>query len=191
MLIISLSPFHTRKYIHTATHLIHSTDAVMLFLNTTTAPCYFTISPPTHKHHYTSSETLSYSPTDNISPAEPENPLLAYRARHSPSTPATPSTMSFMQVQTSAAQGRSMPTRPRPYPVQNVLHVGSDDSVSSDDSNSSVDSNLASLPELARCSRCQRTPSLDLQTRQSNMISYGLNLWYCTRCAAMVGLTKR
>ena len=97
-----------------------------------------------------------------------------------------------MQRQTAAAYGHSL-ARPHPQPVQNVLEVtnnNSDDSSSSGDSSDdgclSPKSGMLSIPEMARCSRCQRTPSLEIQTRKTNMVQYGLNDWYCNRCAAMI-----
>lgn len=82
-------------------------------------------------------------------------------------------------------------TRPRPYPLQNVLHVTSDDATGSADSSPNVSPSASvSSPEMARCSRCQRTPSLNIQTGKNNMVEYGLNLWYCSRCAVMVGMVK-
>lgn len=151
-------------------------------------PCYFTYIPPTttYNNHW-SDETPCSSPIagspDEIHPVDQANPLLAHR-------PALPRMSSnFMQRQTTAAHNHSA-SRPRPHPVQNVLQVTSDDSADSDDSSSSMDS-LASPSEMARCSRCQRTPSLDIKTGKSNMIQYGLNLFYCSRCAGIVGLINR
>jgi hypothetical protein len=162
----------------------------MLSINTT--DCYFSYVPPGYSHF--SDETPCCSPTfspDELSPsADPRHPLLASRTTAQPTANTTRiHTSSLMQAQTSAAHG--LTSRPRPHPVQNVLHVTSDEACSSDDSSSSIDFGIASPPELARCSRCQRTPSLDLKTGKSNMVQYGLNLWYCTRCAAMVGLSNR
>ncbi|CAK4032591.1 Hypothetical predicted protein [Lecanosticta acicola] len=155
---------------------------------------YFTINPPAYTHY--STETPCCSP--NFSPvcessAYPEHPLLAYCEVESPVYEPTLPEMasSLMSMQTSAAHGHS--NRPRPHPVQNVLHVTSDDSTSSSSSSSkssSIDSNMSS-PEFARCSRCQRTPSIDVKTGGSNMVPYGLNLWYCLRCAHLVGFDKR
>ncbi|TKA32443.1 hypothetical protein B0A50_01551 [Salinomyces thailandicus] len=164
----------------------------MLSLDTT--PCYFTYRRRTSNHF--STETPCGSPTllspDELSTADSQNPLLAYR--EPPALPTTSphadSTARFMQAQTTAAHARSA-SRPQPHPVQNVLYTSDDAASSSDDSTWSAGSDLASPLEAARCSRCQRTPSLDVRTGKSNMVSYGLNLWYCTRCAAMVGLTNR
>lgn len=93
-------------------------------------------------------------------------------------------------------------SRPQPQPQQNVLHVTSGDSSSSLSSSSSSSSssfssghgsmhNIYSSPEVARCSRCHRTPSIDIQTGKSNMVQYGLNQYYCSRCAHMVGYFNR
>lgn len=167
----------------------------MLSTNTTDCqPCYFTIIPPVHRHF--SDETPCCSPTfgpDESSSSDPSNPLLAYRSRAHYTSTSPPHMSSFMQAPTSAAHGHTL-SRPRPQPVQNVLHVTSDDSSSSSSDGSTRSSGefgMASPPELARCSRCQRTPSLDLKTGKSNMVRYGLNLWYCNRCATMVGMVNR
>lgn len=153
-------------------------------------PCYFSISPPSYNHF--STETPCYSPTftETETPADPNNPFLAYREPHTLSPPTSPAAIdfsNFLQMQTAAAHGQST-SRPRPHPVQNVLHVTSDDYFGSD-SSSSTDSNKSSL-DLARCSRCQRTPSINATTSKNNMVQYGLNLWYCNRCASMVGLNR-
>ncbi|RMZ03662.1 hypothetical protein D0860_06711 [Hortaea werneckii] len=129
------------------------------------------------------------SPQEPSSP-DPANPLLAYREPQPlPCMSHAESNDHFMQVQTAAAHSKA-PHRPSPHPLQNMLYTSSESSAESDDSAHSTDSlgsGLTSPIETARCSRCQRTPSLDVRTGKSNMVSYGLNLWYCTRCAAMVG----
>lgn len=170
--------------------------------NTTTAttlPCYFSINPTPYANDYTnhysyetpcSSPTLSSASFDT--PSDPYNPLLAYR-QNRPTSPSMSS--SPMQLQTAASHG-AHPSRPSPQPVQNVLHVTSDDSATS--SSSSEDDSISSYDPMqsysclstARCSRCQRTGSLDPQTGNSNMLQYGLNLWYCTRCAGIVGFRR-
>lgn len=167
-------------------------NGVMLSINTLPndqQPCYFSIQPAAYSHF--STETPCYSPllSPIETPADPTNPYLAYRSPQTFSAPLSPtlSTQSVLQMQTAAAHKHS-PSRPRPYPVQNVLHVTSDDSSSSE---SSLSDSAKSSLDVARCSRCQRTPSTDIRTGKSNMVQYGLNLWYCNRCAAMVGLTNR
>jgi hypothetical protein len=150
-------------------------------LSTNGQTCYFSITPPACSHY--STETPLYSPT--LSPGDtvcdPVHPLLAYREPNSSILPSSPTTRStFLQMQTAAAH----PSRPRPAPIQNVLHVTSDDSTSSEESVSSTDSSKSSL-DIARCSRCQRTPSIDVKTGKSNMVQYGLNLWYCSRYALL------
>lgn len=154
--------------------------------------CYFSIVPASPNSHF-SAETPCCSPvfSPGETPSDPSNPFLAYRQQHTPSVCSSPTmaASSLLQLQTAAAYGHTS-TRPQPRPVQNVLEVTSDDSTTSTSSSSSSSSHTSSL-ELARCSRCQRTPSTDFRTGKSNMVEYGLNLWYCTRCAAMVGLVNR
>lgn len=162
-----------------------------LTVGTTPPTCYFTILTLPYDHF--SVETPCHSPelAPTTTSATPTHPLLA--ERHFPllSPPLSPissaSRVNFLQMQTAASNGSS--SRPRPIPVQNVLHVTSDDSSSSNSSYSSSDSHGSSL-DFARCSRCQRTPSIDKSGR-SNMVQYGLNLWYCKRCASLVGLANR
>jgi hypothetical protein len=166
-------------------------------------PCYFTYTPPTYDHF--SVETPSASPTPIHSPGQPDcdpsHPLLSYRPPHQQAT--TMASSDLMRMQSNAAQ--VAPIRPRPVPQQNLLQVTSDDSItssnSSNRSSSTSSSNsgcssrtsldMFSSPEAARCSRCQSTSSVDLRTGKSNMVQYGLNLWYCSRCAGMVGLVQR
>ena len=120
-----------------------------------------------------------------------ERATQVYRVAHPADNTGMASISQFMQRQTAAAHPRS-PTRPNVRPTQNVLQVtgtNSQESVrdTSDDGCSSPEPGMMSPPDFARCSRCQRTESLNPQTGQTNMIQYGLNLHYCNRCAAMVG----
>lgn len=173
-----------------STH-VDTSPAVMLSLDTTTLPCYFTYHPPSYNHFSTETPCASplQSPHEPSSP-DPANHLLAYREPQPlPCMSHAESNDHFMQAQTAAAHCKA-PHRPSPHPLQNMLYTCSESSSESDDSTYSSDSagsGLTSPIETARCSRCQRTPSLDVRTGKSNMVSYGLNLWYCTRCAAMVG----
>jgi hypothetical protein len=84
--------------------------------------------------------------------------------------------------------------RPQPQPQQNVMNINSDGSISSTPTSTSGRGsmhNIFSSPEIARCSRCHRTPSIDIATGKSNMVQYGLNQYYCSRCAGMVGYYSR
>lgn len=153
--------------------------------------CYFSISVPFYDRFSTESPLFSPTYHSLTTPSNPENPLLAGTERqesHSPISP-TPATSSFLQMQTAAAHGHQA-SRPRPHPVQQDVLVTSDDSSASDDNSSSSGSTNSSI-DLARCSRCQRTPFVDLKTGKNNMIRYGLNSYYCSRCAGLVGLTNR
>lgn len=152
--------------------------------------CYFSLLPRSYDHYSTETPTGSPLLSPQETSTDPTHPLLACRHPQPLSVPSSPtlsSNSTFLQMQTVAAHGHSI--RPRPVPIQNVLHVTSDDSTSSDESITSNDSR--SSFELARCSRCQRTPSIDSKTGKNNMVQYGLNLWYCNRCASLVGLVNR
>jgi hypothetical protein len=84
--------------------------------------------------------------------------------------------------------------RPQPQPQQNRMDHNSDGCVSSTPASTSGRGsmhNIFSSPEIARCSRCHRTPSIDITTGKSNMVQYGLNQYYCSRCAGMVGYYSR
>lgn len=156
---------------------------------------YFTFRPPTfdHDHDHFSTETPLVSPDAAFAEtaAIPTHPLLARRDPLRPASANTDTTPAptLLQMQTSASHQPKH--RPDPSPVQNVLHTTSDDSSRSGDSSRSSPIRVSSSIELARCSRCQRTPSIDAKTGKNNMVEYGLNLWYCRRCAQMVGLGNR
>jgi hypothetical protein len=173
-------------------------------------PCYFTYNPPVYDHFSVetpsaASPIYTPSPSSQQPDCDPSHPLLSYR----PTPPqqqqraTNMASSDLMRMQSNAAH--ASPIRPRPVPQQNLLQVTSDDSTtssnSSNRSSSTSSSNsgcssrtsldMFSSPEAARCSRCQSTSSVDLRTGKSNMVQYGLNLWYCSRCAGMVGLVQR
>ncbi|KAG9594756.1 hypothetical protein KCU77_g3102, partial [Aureobasidium melanogenum] len=97
---------------------------------------------------------------------------------------------SLLQLQTQVAH-IPPPRRPQPQPLQNVLAV-SDDLTESDGSSSSSQGPIISPMEIARCSRCHRTQSIDMSTgKAANMVAYGLNSFYCLRCANITGFLQR
>lgn len=149
--------------------------------------CYFSITPSIARHY--SSETPATSPLYGtphyVVASELFNPLLAYRPTPTMSSPKLNS-INLLQLQTQAAYSSVRP-RPQPRPLQNVLAVG-DDSETSDSSSSDDSSTSYSFPNVARCSRCQRTSHAGAG---NSMVQYGLNLHYCTRCAGIVGLGNR
>lgn len=159
--------------------------------STVHSTCYFSMLPiRTTFYNDETPYSTPYSPSDAEIIADPFNPLLAYR-----SPPLSPSFLSvkmdtskFLQMQTQAAHPTNI-YRPSPKPIQNVLDVSPDSTSSYGSDSSANDSPVSQSPvDTARCSRCQRTASFDLTTRRtSNMVSYGLNLYYCTRCANIVG----
>lgn len=157
-------------------------------------PCYFTYNRS--EYNYSAVAIPSTSPIHT--PGGPDcnlsSPLLAPDAINNNHNRVS---NNIFDMQTATAH--ASPIRPSPVPQQNLLQVTSDDSVTSSSSSSSSSSasssrtslEMFSTPELARCSRCQRTPSTDVRTGKSNMVQYGLNLWYCSRCANLVGLVQR
>jgi hypothetical protein len=48
-------------------------------------------------------------------------------------------------------------------------------------------SHINARSEDAKCSRCRETARLILRSGRFDMLNYGLNLWYCSRGAALVG----
>ena len=164
--------------------------------NTASSPiqgvCYFSI-PRTNHSPYNDEIPLTTPftpPGENIVP-DPSNPLLAYRpCSQSPSTPQTRFTMdSLLQLQTSVAHIPA-PRRPQPQPLQNVLAVG--DNCSEPERSSSSQGSMQSPMEVARCSRCHRSQSIDVSTgTAANMVAYGLNSFYCLRCANITGFLQR
>lgn len=163
-------------------------------------PCYFSVKrTSTSTSSSSTSESCSPDLTTPYSSSTPSsNPLLTGWFDDTPQfiSPYTMNASNFMQLQSHAAHNG---TRPQPHPVQNlhqdVLDLSNDgsDSSNSDSSlaSSSSEQSFSTTPNSlpARCSRCQRTPSQDLTFgRPSAMLQYGLNLFYCTRCAHIVGL---
>lgn len=174
--------------------------------DTSLRSCYFSLTNPTTTI-VSSLDTPPTSPEyDSFDGAlvtpDPSHPLLAICS--SPVSKVTPSIQrpkmdvsKLLQLQTKAAHPQQM--RPQPRPLQDVLHVSndffdnnSDDSITSNESDLSAPACASqSIFAYARCSRCQRRPSVDANTGRHNMIEYGLNLFYCTRCANMVGFVNR
>ncbi|PSK57775.1 hypothetical protein B9Z65_8977 [Elsinoe australis] len=166
-------------------------------------PCYFSLTPG-RTSISSNNDTPLYSPEDQSldnPQADPTNPLLAIRpTAASPSKTTKMNTTSLLQLQTQAAH-QPVRTRPQPRPVQDVHRTSSDDSDSSNSNDStgpvyssrspSKPASFTSSMATARCSRCHRTPSIDIVTGKGNMIEYGLNLFYCTRCANIVGFCRR
>lgn len=192
---ITFAHGHCQALAHT--HSMHS-SSVTPEASTSNAVCYFSFIPPSHQNtsdyasHF-SAETPSpglYS--DDLSvrtPSEPSNPLLA--ARLPPASihlnSAAMDASKILQLQTAAAY--SYQSRPQPQPVQDVLDLspissrsGSDASSNSSSSRTSV-SGDSPTAQFIRCSRCHRTDTAG----SKNMVGYGINSYYCVRCADIVG----
>jgi hypothetical protein len=114
----------------------------------------------------------------------------------------------LLQLQTSIAHPQQ--NRPQAQPQQRVPSLtpsNSTDSTASMSRNGSYsgDSSSPSTPprthylqspvsacdDFVRCSRCHRSASLSSPGPLDGMISFGLNLYYCGRCASMTGYNKR
>lgn len=147
--------------------------------------CYFSL-PTSTRTSIDSEDTPFASPLEPFTlpetPSDPNHPLLALRNEITP-RPTRSSRMDaskFLSLQTSAAYG----SRPQPQPVQNGQQTV--ESTSTDSTSSSDSDTLAS--SLARCSRCHRSVSTG---SSSGIVSFGTNLYYCSRCASLVGYTNR
>lgn len=186
-------------------HLVDSTSCIydcssrpivskMSTSNTAPSPiqgvCYFSIQHTNYSSYNDETPlTTPFTPPGENIVSDPSNPLLAYRpCLQSPSTTQTRSGMeSLLQLQTQVAH-ISAPRRPQPQPLQNVLVVSDD--LSESDSSSSSQGHMHM--EVARCSRCHRSQSIDVSTgKAANMVAYGLNSFYCLRCANITGYLQR
>jgi hypothetical protein len=92
--------------------------------------------------------------------------------------------LSFMQLQTQSGHKRP----------STGGHSDSSSSTNSNGSNlSSSVSSGSSTPktscdlDIVRCSRCQRSLSIDPTGRSNNAVRFGMNSFYCSRCATVVG----
>ncbi|GAM83377.1 hypothetical protein ANO11243_013640 [Dothideomycetidae sp. 11243] len=176
-------------------------------------PCYFSLAPSQTPASLSSDTPLaSPEPHHCDAPmADPSNPLLAVNLaaaqpphRYNTSRMVDASNLFQLQIQASHQPERRLRPGPRPLQDDSTLR---DDLAISRNSPSMTPSHVAGSPNPsysdcstpspessmnhARCSRCHRTPAVDLATLKSNMIEYGLNLFYCTRCAEIVGLRRR
>ncbi|KEQ92725.1 hypothetical protein AUEXF2481DRAFT_7461 [Aureobasidium subglaciale EXF-2481] len=155
--------------------------------------CYFSIQHNQHSSYNDETPlTTPFSPSGENVVSDPSNPLLAYRpCLQSPSTVTIRNRMeSLLQLQTQASHIPAS-RRPQPRPLQNVLAIGDDYLDASGHSSSSSGSSQSTM-EVARCSRCHRSQSIDMSTgKAANMVSYGLNSFYCLRCANITGFLQR
>ncbi|KAI9886737.1 MAG: hypothetical protein M1823_001446 [Watsoniomyces obsoletus] len=107
-----------------------------------------------------------------------------------------------MSSPSSFTQHQSSSSRPA-MSMFSTSQEGSDSESSSTTSASSSTTPLTSTGELVRCMRCQRTLSdgppaplsrdlgqLDWTTNRDGHVRFGVNLYYCARCANMAGLKR-
>lgn len=72
------------------------------------------------------------------------------------------------------------------------LQTPSDPSVRLNAPRSSSDSQSSTFLDIVRCSRCQRSLSInDSSTPAAGVVQFGMNSYYCSRCASMVGFNNR
>lgn len=95
------------------------------------------------------------------------------------------STLSILQLQTDAASG-ARPINISPNPKASK----SDDSINT--LSSSHSTSPKSSWDIVRCSRCQRSLSIDtlMPAQHSGAVKFAMNSYYCTRCANVVGFVK-
>ncbi|KKZ62206.1 hypothetical protein GX50_02148 [[Emmonsia] crescens] len=48
----------------------------------------------------------------------------------------------------------------------------------------------ASTFDIVRCSRCQRSLCLEHASSSPGVVRFGVNSYYCSRCASMVGFNR-
>ena len=137
-------------------------------------------------------ETPLMSPTfaTRKRPADPSKPLPAEIGRQAsitpPSSKLTYSNVPLLQV--SESHGH-LESRAWSSPTQAVLQGSSNGSTTLNPL--PLCARATTCSQVARCSRCRQTLGTDFKTGNANMIHYGLNLWYCSICAGLVGLTGR
>lgn len=92
---------------------------------------------------------------------------------------------SILQIQTQAGNGT------KPIPIGPNPKSRSNESITTLSSSTGSSSPKVSL-DIVRCSRCQRSLSIDPSTSISNQaaVRFGLNSYYCSRCANVVGFVK-
>lgn len=96
----------------------------------------------------------------------------------------------LLQLQTQV--GHPDANRNQTHPVQTGIHtaVDSDDGPTSSSFSSDSGSQMDSL-DVVRCSRCQRSLSIDTgSTSSGGVVRFGTNSYYCNRCATLVGFKK-
>lgn len=127
-----------------------------------------------------SSFPYPYKARCHLYPVVPQHPTSLLIHRTAPNSLDTMTAPSFLQLQTQAGHG------PKPVNLRKTKN-NSDESISTLSSSNSS-SRHGSL-DIVRCSRCQRALSIDSTgpACQSGAIRFGLNSYYCTRCANHVG----
>jgi hypothetical protein len=140
--------------------------------------CYFSLAVQPSGFHYSDETPLSTPSLDRLTQADPSHPLLARREPSPiPSTPLlTMDASKLLQLQTAAAYSAQLSRPP-------TTHFNSDSSSASVSSRSSS----AGAAEHIRCVRCQRTSSHVSDPAKAGMVAFGTNLFYCVRCAQIVG----
>ena len=101
----------------------------------------------------------------------------------------------LLQLQTAVAH-QGFPPRPQPQPTQDPVSSRSSSEASSSGRStpSSVSSSSSilhtNISSWVRCSRCQRSLSVDASNASTSAVQYSTNCYYCNRCAQMVGFRR-
>lgn len=101
-----------------------------------------------------------------------------------------PSTVLFTMSQLSFMQLQTQSSLKRPFTGGHSLSSSSTDSsvTLSSSANSGPSTSKTSCDlDIVRCSRCQRSLTIDPSGRSNNAIRFGMNSFYCQRCATVVG----
>ncbi|KAH4945436.1 hypothetical protein HBI23_027270 [Parastagonospora nodorum] len=148
--------------------------------------CFSIVVPASAQSTHYSTETPTITPMSEYSaqtPADPINPLLAYRHSPSESMSAPSDASRLLQLQTSAAHPRTLQHSDS---SSRSLSSSSPNSSPTNSRSSSTDSGTSShrgsmpSPSVLACCRCRRESLM-------GMIQFSTNTYYCSHCARMVG----
>lgn len=146
--------------------------------------CYFSIVvPASQQSTHFSTETPTITPMSDFSPqapADPINPLLAYRESPSESMSASHDASRFLQLQTSAAHPRTLQHSDSSNSSSSASSFPPNSRSSSTDSGTPSHRGSMPSPSVLACCRCRRESLM-------GMIQFSTNTYYCSHCARMVG----
>lgn len=139
-------------------------------------------------HHWQLNQIITVNNHRQTS-GEPTASIIFLQSCAQSYSPNIMSASSFLQLQTRAAHP---PKRSQDQPDQHTQVTASCSSSTCDTSpRSSTESTPPQSPfrDFARCSRCRRSVSVDGSPPSMTGVSFGINSYYCQRCANLVGYT--